>query len=56
MAAYFVSGEYSMIMAAGKLGYLNAKEAMFEATCSVRRAGAKIIFTYAALDLARMFD
>jgi porphobilinogen synthase len=53
VAAYFVSGEYSMIMAAGELGYINANEAMYEATCSVRRAGARIIFTYAALDLAR---
>lgn len=53
VAAYFVSGEYSMILAAGKLGYLDADEAMYEATCSIKRAGANIIFTYAALDLAK---
>lgn len=53
VAAYFVSGEYAMIKAAGEKGWLDANKAMMEATLSVKRAGASIIFTYAALDLIR---
>ncbi len=53
VAAYFVSGEYAMIKAAGEKGWLDANKAMMEATLSVKRAGASVIFTYAALDLIR---
>lgn len=53
VCAYFVSGEYAMIMAAGERGILNAKEALYEATLSVKRAGADIIFTYGAIELAK---
>jgi porphobilinogen synthase len=53
VAAYFVSGEYAMIKAAGKLGYLDEKAAMLEAHMSVKRAGADVIFTYAALDIVK---
>jgi porphobilinogen synthase len=47
IAAYHVSGEYAMIMAAAKLGYLNhAERVLYEALLSIKRAGADLIFTY----------
>jgi porphobilinogen synthase len=52
VAAYHVSGEYAMIKAAGQLGWLNADAAMLESLISIRRAGADIILTYAALEIA----
>ena len=54
LAAYQVSGEYSMIKAAAKLGWLDEKKAMWEATLAIKRAGADLILTYFALDLADM--
>ncbi len=53
IAAYFVSGEYSMMHAAAQAGWLDLNAAMMESHVAVRRAGAGMIFTYAALDLAR---
>ncbi len=53
IAAYQVSGEYAMIKAAAKKGWLNEGRAMTEALTSIARAGADIILTYAALDYAR---
>ncbi len=47
ICAYHVSGEYSMVMAAHKLGYLDAKKVFHEALLSIKRAGADFIFTYA---------
>jgi porphobilinogen synthase len=52
LAAYHVSGEYSMIKAAGERGWLDADRAMQEAMVSIKRAGADLILTYAAADLA----
>ncbi len=52
LAAYHVSGEYSMIKAAGERGWLDAERAMEEAMVSIKRAGADLILTYAAADLA----
>ncbi|MFK7896774.1 MAG: porphobilinogen synthase [Myxococcota bacterium] len=52
LAAYHVSGEYSMIMAAGERGWIDADRAMEEAIISIKRAGADLILTYAAADLA----
>lgn len=52
IAAYHVSGEYSMIMAAGERGWIDAERAMWEAVVSIKRAGADLILTYAAADLA----
>ena len=52
LAAYHVSGEYSMIKAAGERGWLDADRAMEEAVVSIKRAGADLILTYAAADLA----
>lgn len=48
IAAYHVSGEYAMVMAAHEKGWLNAEKVFFEAFLSLRRAGADLIFTYAA--------
>lgn len=52
LAAYQVSGEYSMIKAAGERGWIDADRAMEEALVSIKRAGADLILTYAAADLA----
>jgi porphobilinogen synthase len=52
VAAYQVSGEYAMIMAAGKMGWLDADKALMEATLAIKRAGADVILSYAAVGLA----
>jgi len=52
VAAYNVSGEYSMIKWAAKAGCLNEKDAMMESLLSIRRAGADIILTYFAKSAA----
>jgi porphobilinogen synthase len=48
IAAYSVSGEYSMILAAAERGMLDADRAMFESLTSIKRAGADMILTYFA--------
>jgi len=52
LAAYHVSGEYSMIHAAAERGWIDGPRAMEEALVSIKRAGADWILTYAAADLA----
>ncbi len=52
-AAYQVSGEYSMIMAAAERGWLDGEKAMLEALTSIKRAGADMILTYYAKEFAR---
>ncbi len=52
IAAYHVSGEYSMIHAAAERGWIDGDRAMQEALVSIRRAGADLIITYAAADMA----
>ena len=54
VAAYHVSGEYSAIMAAARLGWLDRDRAMMEALTSIRRAGADWILTYFAREAARL--
>jgi porphobilinogen synthase len=56
LAAYSVSGEYAMIRAAGRLGWLDEERAMMEALTSIRRAGADIVITYFARDVARRLE
>ena len=56
IAAYHVSGEYSMIMAAAERGWIDGERAMLEAMLSIKRAGADIILTYAAADLAARME
>lgn len=53
IAAYHVSGEYAMIMAAGEKGWLDADRTMMESLTSLKRAGSDIILTYYALEFAR---
>ena len=54
LAAYQVSGEYSMIQAAARLGWMDRERAMMESLTAIRRAGADIILTYFAKDAARV--
>ena len=53
LAAYHVSGEYSMIHAAAQQGWLDGERAMDEALLAIKRAGADIILTYAAKAVAQ---
>jgi len=53
IAAYQVSGEYSMIVAAARNGWIDHDRAMIESLTCIRRAGAQIILTYFAKDAAR---
>jgi porphobilinogen synthase len=53
-AAYQVSGEYSMIMAASKNGWLDERAAFLEALTSIKRAGADMIITYWAKEYAKL--
>ena len=52
LAAYHVSGEYAMLMAAAERGWLDGPRAMLEALVSIKRAGADWILTYAAKEAA----
>ncbi len=52
-AAYAVSGEYSMVQAAAKRGWVDERAVTMESLLSMRRAGADIIVTYAAAKAAR---
>lgn len=51
-AAYNVSGEYSMVKAAGKLGWLDDEKIAYEILTSIKRAGADLIITYHAPEVA----
>jgi len=53
LAAYNVSGEFSMIKAAAKLGWIDGEKAMIESLTSIKRAGADIIITYFAPEAAK---
>ncbi len=53
LAAYNVSGEYSMVKAASANGWLDEREAVLEILTSIRRAGADLVVTYHAKDAAR---
>jgi porphobilinogen synthase len=52
-AAYAVSAEYSMVHAAGDRGWIDPRAVILESLLAMRRAGADIIITYAAVDVAR---
>ncbi|MDA8272720.1 MAG: porphobilinogen synthase, partial [Deltaproteobacteria bacterium] len=56
LAAYNVSGEYSMIKAASKLGYLKEDDAALEMLTSIKRAGADIIISYYSLYIAKLLN
>jgi porphobilinogen synthase len=53
LAAYHVSGEYSAIRAAAQLGWLDEQRAVLEVTSAIKRAGADLIITYFAEQLAK---
>ncbi len=53
IAAYNVSGEYSIMKAAEMMGWMDAKAAIMETLLSIKRAGADIILTYSAIETAR---
>jgi len=52
LAAYNVSGEYAMIKAAEKMGWIDGKKAMMETLIAIKRAGADMILTYFAVEVA----
>ena len=53
IAAYNVSGEYAMVKAAAKAGLIDEKRVALEMLTSIKRAGAKMIITYYAIEAAR---
>jgi len=56
VAAYNVSGEYSLIKAGAKLGWVDEKRVMMEVLTSIKRAGADLILTYFAKDAAKILN
>lgn len=56
IAAYQVSGEYAMLKAAAQHRWLDGERAMLESLLSIRRAGAKIILTYFAKEVAQLLQ
>ncbi|MEQ8198705.1 MAG: porphobilinogen synthase, partial [Clostridiaceae bacterium] len=56
IAAYNVSGEYAMIKAAAKMGWIDERRAAMEMLLSIKRAGADIIITYYALEASKWLD
>ena len=54
VAAYNVSGEFAMVKAAARLGWLEEERAMLEILTAIKRAGADLILTYFAKDAARL--
>ncbi|GBD38023.1 Delta-aminolevulinic acid dehydratase [bacterium HR37] len=56
VAAYNVSGEYSMVKAAGKLGWIDESQVAMEILTSIKRAGADIIITYFAKEIAKTLN
>jgi porphobilinogen synthase len=56
VAAYNVSGEFSMIKAAEKMGWIDGKKVMMETLTAIKRAGADMILTYFAIDAAQALE
>jgi porphobilinogen synthase len=56
IAAYNVSGEFSMVKAAAKMGWIDEEKAMMEMLISIKRAGADLIITYFAPDAAKLMS
>jgi porphobilinogen synthase len=56
LAAYSVSGEYAMIKAAARMGWLDEERCMLEALTAIRRAGADLVITYFAREAARLLE
>jgi porphobilinogen synthase len=56
VSCYNISGEYAMIKAAAKMGWINEEKAILETLTSMKRAGADLIATYFAKDAARLIN
>jgi porphobilinogen synthase len=56
VSAYHVSGEYALIKAAAKMGWINEEKAILESLTSIKRAGADLIATYFAREAARLLS
>jgi porphobilinogen synthase len=56
VAVYHVSGEYAMLKAAAANGWLDYDACLLESLIAFRRAGADLIFTYGAIDAARLMN
>ncbi len=56
IAAYNVSGEYSIMKAGEMMGWVNANEIIMEVLLSIKRAGADIILTYSAIEVAKQLN
>ncbi len=56
VAAYNVSGEFAMIKAAEKMGWIDGKKVMMETLTAIKRAGADMILTYFAIDAAQALE
>jgi len=56
VSAYNISGEYAMIKAAAKMGWLNEEKAILETLTAIKRAGADLIATYFAKDAVRLIS
>ena len=56
LAAYNVSGEYSLIKAAAQMGWMDEEKAMLESLTAIKRAGADIIITYWAIAAAKVLN
>ena len=56
VSCYNISGEYAMIKAAAKMGWIDEKKAIIETLTSMKRAGADLIATYFAKDAVRIIN
>jgi len=56
MAVYNVSGEYAMIKAAAEKGWIDERRVVLETMLGFKRAGADMILTYHAMDIARWLN
>jgi porphobilinogen synthase len=56
VSAYNISGEYAMIKAAAKMGWIDENKAILETLTSMKRAGADLIATYFARDAVRLIN
>ena len=56
LAAYHVSGEYAMVKAAAQLGWLDGEAVALEHLTAIKRAGADIILTYLAREVAELLQ
>jgi porphobilinogen synthase len=53
VAAYNVSGEFALVKAASRLGWVDGEKVMMESLISIKRAGADVILTYFAKEVAK---